>query len=546
MEIKDETIKLPDKAENTADSVKLEPLVKACFICMEEREECLTLCPHCQIIYYCGPVCAEIHRHENVCFPIIVRSKPELGRYMVAARDIKPLELLLWEQAAVVGPYSKNGSGCLQCLKKVDGSYLCSGCQFPMCNVECEKGLFHQAECQFFQDKDRSSNRRFSSSHNGSTASSSPLWITPLRMLLKKKNDQKMYNRINMLRDHTAPKECDNLSNAENLKQVSIQMLNVVMLLQDASLGIEEFSQQEIHRMIGILKTNGMKLEPHGNERGIAGVALYPIYCLFNHSCCSNTNYVKFPDYHLELRSQIPIQRGEEISTRYISATIGNMRRREDIRKFWFFDCKCKRCSDSTELGSYMSAVTCFACKRGFLLPISALEYKSDWQCDHCQNVVPYDLVNEVISTIESQVGVIETGDIDHLEEMLYHFSSLLHPNHYIIIDIMHNLVHLYAAKPNLSRPEKERKIQLCVTVLETLVKIDPGFTKWRGTLLQEMIHTVMMVSKEDYASKRITTREFHKRLSMCARKLEEAKKCLLEGFTSQKHQTKESRPRMD
>ena len=80
------------------------------------------------------------------------------------------------------------------------------------------------------------------------------------------------------------------------------------------------------------------------------------------------------------------------------------MRRREDIRKFWFFDCKCKRCADPTELNSYMSAVTCFACKRGFLLPISALEYKSDWQCDHCRNVVPYDLVNEVISTIEAQV----------------------------------------------------------------------------------------------------------------------------------------------
>ena len=87
-----------------------------------------------------------------------------------------------------------------------------------------------------------------------------------------------------------------------------------------------------------------------------------------------------------------------------LSFLIGNMRRREDIRKFWFFDCKCKRCADPTELNSYMSAVTCFACKRGFLLPISALEYKSDWQCDHCRNVVPYDLVNEVISTIEAQV----------------------------------------------------------------------------------------------------------------------------------------------
>ena len=87
--------------------------------------------------------------------------------------------------------------------------------------------------------------------------------------------------------------------------------------------------------MIGILKTNGMKLEPHGNERGIAGVALYPIYCLFNHSCTCNTNYVKFPDYHLELRSQKPIQRGEEISTRYISATIGKVKIWEKCSNFW-------------------------------------------------------------------------------------------------------------------------------------------------------------------------------------------------------------------
>ena len=86
--------------------------------------------------------------------------------------------------------------------------------------------------------------------------------------------------------------------------------------------------------MIGILKTNGMKLEPHGGEKGIAGVALYPIYCLFNHSCCSNTNYVKFPDYHLELRSQIPIKRGDEISTRYISATIGNFSNFKIFRQY--------------------------------------------------------------------------------------------------------------------------------------------------------------------------------------------------------------------
>ena len=107
------------------------------------------------------------------------------------------------------------------------------------------------------------------------------------------------------------------------MKQVSLQVLNVVMLLQEACNGVQDFSHQEIQRMIGILKTNGMKLEPHGTDKGIQGVALYPIYCLINHSCFSNTNYVKFPDLHLELRSQIPIKKGEQIYTRYISATIG-------------------------------------------------------------------------------------------------------------------------------------------------------------------------------------------------------------------------------
>ena len=130
---------------------------------------------------------------------------------------------------------------------------------------------------------------------------------------------------------------------------------------------------------------------------------------------------------------------------------------------------------------------------------ISGITWQNCCDCGQFLSVFfPFDLTKFILKRFfrflklnKLQVGVIETGDINHLEEMLYHFSSLLHPNHYIIIDIMHNLVHLYAAKPNLSRPEKERKIQLCVTVLETLVKIDPGFTKWRGTLLQEMIHTV-------------------------------------------------------
>ena len=81
---------------------------------------------------------------------------------MIAARDIAPLELILWEEPAVVGPYSKAGSGCLNCLKKVDGEYLCSGCQFPMCSAVCEKSAYHQDECKFLQEKDYELDELFS------------------------------------------------------------------------------------------------------------------------------------------------------------------------------------------------------------------------------------------------------------------------------------------------------------------------------------------------------------------------------------------------
>lgn len=69
-------------------------------------------------------------------------------RFMVAARDINPLELILIEEPAVVGPYSKSSIGCLQCFKKVDGTYRCRRCQFPMCGDVCASGRLHETECK--------------------------------------------------------------------------------------------------------------------------------------------------------------------------------------------------------------------------------------------------------------------------------------------------------------------------------------------------------------------------------------------------------------
>lgn len=232
-------------------------------------------------------------------------------RFMVATRDIEPLEMILWEKPAVIGPYTKDAAGCLQCFKQMTTQRACSQCGLPVCSPKCEQGRLHQEECLFIQKK----NLRFPGDENIiQTQNATQPCITPLRMLLKRKTDPKTFARIDMLMDHATSK---NGKGALNMT-----MLKVVCMIRE-QFQCSDFTKTDIQRMIGILKTNGMKLETSG-ENGTPGVALYPIYCLINHACINNTNYVKYPDLHLELRSQLPIKKGTEIFTRYISSTIGN------------------------------------------------------------------------------------------------------------------------------------------------------------------------------------------------------------------------------
>ena len=44
---------------------------------------------------------------------------------------------------------------------------------------------------------------------------------------------------------------------------------------------------------------------------------------------------------------------------------------------------------------------------------------------------------------------------------------------------------------------------------------------------IQELIHPLMMISKEDHKEGRISEKEFKRRLAFCGKKLREAKLCL-------------------
>lgn len=52
-----------------------------------------------------------------------IRSSDALGRFVIASRDLKPGELLVCEQPAVVGPYWDSPVCCLSCF--AESSRMC-------------------------------------------------------------------------------------------------------------------------------------------------------------------------------------------------------------------------------------------------------------------------------------------------------------------------------------------------------------------------------------------------------------------------------------
>ena len=82
----------------------------------------------------------------------------------------------------------------------------------------------------------------------------------------------------------------------------------------------DRFSAEEIYRAAGLLRTNGVRLDPlDGPDGGSGGLGLFPAYSLVNHSCVPNVRTLKDGRRCLRVVATADICKGEEILTRYIT-----------------------------------------------------------------------------------------------------------------------------------------------------------------------------------------------------------------------------------
>lgn len=87
----------------------------------------------------------------------LVKENSELGRYGVAAKDLKSGEVVFQEIPFAVGPKTDSYTVCLSCNcfpSSPDVSFKCSSCAWPLCD-DCgklENNLHVDNECKVFTE----------------------------------------------------------------------------------------------------------------------------------------------------------------------------------------------------------------------------------------------------------------------------------------------------------------------------------------------------------------------------------------------------------
>merc|ERR1712106_167066 len=360
-----------------------------------------------------------------VCYPFRVEDSKDAGRYLVANRTINKGEEVMSDYPVVCGPiYTRSKPACLNCLKLATSeSYRCSKCEFPVCDKECEDGVWHQNECSVFQ----------SAGYKGGTINCDELCpvyscVTPLRLLLLKKFSPQAWSIVDTFMDHDEDRA------KKDSPAWKIHEMIVVNFVQK-TLKLEEFSHSDIRRAIGILRTNSVKLDVRKGH--VDGVAVYPTYSYANHSCVCNSHTKKYKDHKLELIAQSQINPGDQIWTRYTTPQLGSLQRVADIQKTWHFTCSCPRCQDPTEFGTMMSAVRCTVTNcQGFLLPKCPTLIGSPWKCDDCGKTVGISGIQPIMKMVLDNIAKHRDDDNEALMILIKKQEEVLHPNHYLIMGV--------------------------------------------------------------------------------------------------------------
>jgi hypothetical protein len=138
--------------------------------------------------------------------------------------------------------------------------------------------------------------------------------------------------------------------------------------------------------------------------------------------------------------AQVPIKEGEPVVISYTDPLQTTLYRRNFLLNGKYFVCKCKRCEDPTELGTYLSAIKCLKCPNGVVLPRSESD-KLRWVCAICSQEMAEDAAVRMEEVVQNIVRNIQQLPIDRYlmdrcEDLFLTLPKKLHSNHALLMQL--------------------------------------------------------------------------------------------------------------
>lgn len=240
--------------------------------------------------------------------------------------------------------------------------------------------------------------------------------------------------------------------------------------------------EELILQLCGILMVNSFEHPPMNPKSQHGLQALYPIASMFEHDCVPNATKTFTKDGAIVIRAAIPIAKGEKIALCYTEPMWGTVNRQRHLTQTKFFQCRCERCQDPTELDTFTSSLYCQKCpsNSGILMAENPLEESSEWVCRQCGTRHPANYVAEIIESVGKELVALKKGSASDCEGFLKKFSKILHPHHFYLTDVKMALCQMYGhlegqSLVDLNDETLEMKESLALELLKLADVISPG-----------------------------------------------------------------------
>lgn len=209
---------------------------------------------------------------------------------------------------------------------------------------------------------------------------------------------------------------------------------------------------------------------------------------------------------------QVGIQQNEIIYVSYTDPFQTTLQRRNFLARGKYFVCKCKRCTDPTELGTFVSGVRCPSCPDGIVLPDGRGGEQMRWTCSTCPKEISHEEATRMEEVVQNIANNIQKLPVDrHLmercEELFLTLPKKLHSNHVVLMQLRIHLIHLYGNIGEFQMTELpanllQRKAQLCFELLDVLRLISPGQSRLRGyTSFLFLISSLLLPTFQTYSN---------------------------------------------